>query len=179
MKLLHVAPIDGRLGSGLSYSIPALLNAQQEAGAEVKMLASGLDPEPITNAEYPIIWKRELGHLGVPDLDELVEWADLVIFHSTYIPFHWKVARTARRHRVPMVMTPRGGMNERAGRIKPIKKFFGNHVFFNHIVFGCSAVHYLTDEEATSSRHWRRPFFVVPNGVDLPSVIERTRCGGK
>lgn len=176
MKLLHVAPIDGRPGSGLTYAIPALINAQQRAGAEVKMLASGLDPESIINAEYPIIWKRELGHLGTPDLDELVDWADLVIFHSTYIPYHWKVSRNARRHRVPMVILPHGGMATGAGRIKPIKKFFGNHAFFNYIVSGCSAAHYLTSQEAENSQHWSRPFFVVPNGVAPVPVVERAEC---
>ena len=176
MKLLHVAPIDGRLGSGLSYSIPALLNAQQKAGAVVKMLASGLDPEPITNADYPIIWKLNLGDNDKPDLNELVAWADIVIFHSTYIPFHWKVARIAKRHRVPMVITPRGGMNFCAGLIKPLKKFFGNHLFFNFIVSSCSAVHYLTENEAAGSQHWKRPFFVVPNGVSAISTNERAEC---
>jgi glycosyltransferase involved in cell wall biosynthesis len=179
MKLLHVAPIDGRLGSGLTYAIPALINAQQRAGAEVKMLASGLDPEPIINAEYPIIWKRELRHLGTSGLDELADWADLVIFHSTYIPYHWKVSRIAKRHRVPMVIVPHGGMTALAGQIKRLKKVIGNYFFLNGIVRSCQAIHFLSDNEAHSSRHWKLPSFVVPNGVNLPAMIERTRSGGE
>lgn len=175
MKLLHVAPIDGRPGSGLTYAIPALINAQQRAGAAVKMLASGLDPKPITNAEYSIVWKKELGRAGQPILDELIDWSDLVIFHSTYIPFHAKVSRCARRHGVPMIITPHGGMTALAGDIKRLKKIIGNYIFFNGLVTNCRAIHFLSDNEARSSSHWQRPSFVVPNGIEQVPFSERSK----
>lgn len=165
MKLLHVAPIDGRLGSGLSYSIPALMNAQQTEGVEVQLLASYLNPENISNVDCPIIWKKDLGRAGYHRLGELLRWSDLIIFHSTYIPFHWRVARLARRLRVPMIITPRGGMSVCADSIKRHKKFLANYLFFNYIVYSCSAVHYLTEQEAAASSRWERPSFVVPNGI--------------
>lgn len=168
MRILHVAPIAGDLEQGLSYSIPDLARAQSLYGHDVAILTSAAKPWRSLQAPFPCYWKGSLGRGANPTLDELVQNCDLIVMHSTYIPFHTKVAICARRNGVPYVLVPRGGMTLGASRIKPLKKALGNILFFNYLVRKSLAVHCLTAREAQASVRWGKQIFVAGNGIALP-----------
>jgi len=163
LKVLHIAPLDGNRGSGLNRSIPALARAQADAGAEVSVLATG--PEAGMAAAEGLEGRLWNG-LSAEAFDAFLGGVDLAVFHSTYVPAHAKIAKHLRAASIPYVITPRGGMTNAAGAVKPLKKAFGNTLFFKRLVRGAEALHFLTKGEATASAHWNKPGFVVGNGVD-------------
>mgnify|MGYP006268327367 FL=1 len=97
----------------------------------------------------------------------------LVVFHSTYIPAHLKIATVCRGAGVPYILTPRAGLTDQAQARKRWKKALANRLGFGRFVRGASALHFLTPLEKSRSRTWGRPSFVVGNGIDLPNAADQ------
>jgi glycosyltransferase involved in cell wall biosynthesis len=119
---------------------------------------------------YPIIqypWDRR--DFSIQHLPEPLNQPDLVVFHSTYIPVHAKLAAWCHKHAIPYLICPRGGMTRRAQRVKRLKKIAGNILFFNQMVRNAAALHFLTTGEADASQRWQKAYLVASNGVDLPA----------
>lgn len=167
--ILHVAPIGNQLASGPAQSVPRLVQALKEHGATVGLLTTSREGIVDSPQSFPVISYRSLKAFpGLQRLPPPFSQPDLIVFHSTYIPIHAVLAREAVRHKIPYIITPRGGMTHEAQRQKALKKKMGNHLFFNNIVRHAVAIHCLTDNEAEDAQAWRRPVFVVGNGIDLP-----------
>ncbi|HBO57626.1 MAG TPA: hypothetical protein DD622_04230, partial [Opitutae bacterium] len=101
MRILHVAPIAGELGQGLSYSIPVLAHAQSLTAHEVTLLTTGSSALPSNKWAFTLFWKGDLGKRSVPELKELISQHDIVVIHSTYIPYHAVIAASANRLSIP------------------------------------------------------------------------------
>jgi glycosyltransferase involved in cell wall biosynthesis len=178
MIILHAAPVNWRKVAGLNASVPGLVAAQHaltdvEAGLLTTVVG---DSEP--PCQFPVFQAQTVcRNTGRPDLPAPFDRPDLVVFHSTYIPLHARIARYLRRTSIPYVICPRGGMTRYAQSCKRWKKMAGNLLFFNGVVRGAQAVHCLTRGEEEASNAWHVPSFVVGNGVQLPelSVVPKTR----
>ena len=173
MIILHAAPITwGRIG-GLHVSIPALVEAQNRLeGVDAALLVttpSGPTPLGLKLPLFEHTIRVDRGRLNLPSP---FDRPDLVIFHSTYIPAHARIARTLRRAAVPYIICPRGGMTHFAQQHHGWKKKLGNWLFFNRLVARARALNCLTDGEAKATRGWNRPTFIVGNGIDLPEASE-------
>lgn len=186
MILLHAAPITWGLLSGLNASVPGLVAAQNRlANVEAALVATlGMpagsaelkanDRVPL-GADFSVFGPDALRMGGAKlDLPAPFDRPDLVVFHSTYIPAHVRIARILRRLAIPYVICPRGGMTRYAQNCKWFKKRIGNLVFFNRLVAGAVALQCLTPGEAAASQGWNRPVFIAGNGVDLPDDAELT-----
>lgn len=103
---------------------------------------------------------------------------DLVVFHCPYNYVHAVIADKLRAAGIPYVICPRGGMTRNAQRYRRWKKMLGNLLFFNELVGGAAAINCLTEGEAAASRAWKRPVFVVGNGVELPDAGWLATPGG-
>lgn len=167
LSVLHVAPIWGNPSQGLTYSIPALIAAQQDAGADVALLSSANQYPSFDGMSCPIHWLRESKDQN--SIRKLISKFDLLVFHSTYIVRQVRLGELARDLGIPYVITPRGGMTRRAADRSRLKKFIANRLFYRNFVAGASAIHCLTAHEAEESQHWRRPIFVVGNGIKVHS----------
>jgi len=183
MKVLHAAALTWKDLSGPNASVPGLVAAQHALpGVQAGLLTTlpGHDPPPCS---FPVFTPdRICRRSGRFDLPGPFTRPDLVVFHSTYIPLHARIARHLRRSQIPYLICPRGGMTRYAQACKRWKKRAGNLLFFNHLVRGARAVHCLTAGEADASGDWRTPTFVLGNGVHLPdlslprlSVVNRPR----
>jgi len=174
MRVLHIAPIGADPCIGLFHSIPALVEAQQAAGAEVELITT--DHRNPLSRHLPFAadwWYGRSSSAALVDLElRIQKGIDLAVFHSTYLPVQAKMARVFKANKVPYIITPRAGMTALAGSQKRWKKRLGNWLFFNRMVRDASAIHCLTGWEAAQSRHWKRPLFVVGNGIDLPDLME-------
>ena len=186
MILLHAAPITWGSLSGLNASVPGLVAAQNKlAHVQAALVATlGLPAElaqlqpndrgPL-GADFPLFDPDALRNGGNKlDLPAPFDRPDLVVFHSTYIPAHVRIARILRRLDIPYVICPRGGMTRYAQNCKWFKKRIGNLAFFNRLVAGAVALQCLTPGEAAASRGWNRPVFIAGNGVDLPDDAQLT-----
>ncbi len=152
---------------GPYQSIPALLRAQQELGLQVALLTvpGGFSGKDLS---FPVFYKSRLSlNYRLEDLPEPFAYLDLINFHCYYQWEHAIWAMLANRNGIPYIITPRGSMTQGAQSHRRLKKIFGNLIFQDDMVAKASAIHCLTEGEASDARKWQRPVFVVPNGADL------------
>lgn len=93
------------------------------------------------------------------------------------MPLHGELARQARLRGIPYVICPRGGMTEEAIQYKPWKKWLGRKLFFDRLVSGAAAIHYLTQGELERSGDWGRPIIIAGNGVWPPDATDLATPG--
>jgi glycosyltransferase involved in cell wall biosynthesis len=178
--ILHAAPIRWGTISGPSRSVPALVAAQNRlAGVQAALIVTASGRVAAPALPFPVFGRdvgldRRRGRLRLPPP---FDRPDLVVFHSSYIYQHAMIAGRLRVAGIPYVICPRGGMTRFARHFRWWKKSLGNLLFFNHLVDGAAAVNCLTEGEAATSQTWKRPIFVVGNGVDLPDAASLATPG--
>lgn len=176
MVILHVAPISENKSSGLLYAIPPLISHQNKIhNIKVALLLSSRETIILPELyDFPIFkFNKEIKY-DLSGLKEPYNKPDLVIFHSTYIPIHYRIAMELRKKGIPYIITPHGGMTKGAQSKKVLKKKIGNIMFFNNFVSGALALHCLTNGEADETKYWNKKMFIVGNGVDVPESFQKT-----
>lgn len=171
MIVLHAAPvISGRL-AGMSASVPGLVAAQNDLPDIQAALLTTVPGGPWHGTTFPVFPVESIcRRTGRLDLPAPFDRPDLVVFHSTYIPLQARLARYLRHLAIPYVICPRGGMTWYSHKGKRWKKTAGNLLFFNRMVQGAEALHFLTHGEAEASAAWRLPSFILGNGIELPEI---------
>ncbi len=170
MIILHAAPLCWAEISGLNASLLGLVASQNRLpGVRAGMVVTHPRPGSAPGVDFPMFDRKSI--LDATDrlnLPEPFDRPDLVVFNSTYIPFHAAWAARLRRLKIPYILCPHGGMTRAAGRQRWLKKQLGNLAFFKRLVAGTEALHCLTHGEAEASAAWGKPTFVVGNGIRLP-----------
>jgi len=177
--VLHAAAImRGNIG-GAEAAVPALIAAQNRCTRVQSALLVTIPGKeslprpgfPVFDGEPPV---AKSGRLGLP---APFDRPQLVVFHGTYVPAQSAIARKLKRAGIPYVICPHGGMTRFAQATKAWKKRIANILFFNSMVKSAEALHCLTQGEAEASSQWKRPIFVVGNGVELPPKCELASPG--
>jgi len=180
MKVLHVGPVEaGFSTSGVNQSIRGSITAQAEIGIEVGLLSSSPTSSRISNEELPGVClvkgynKRHCNpwftsHKWIEQIRKEFGVPALVIFHSTYIPFHSALAIKCRKVGWPYIVVPHGGLNILAQTKKRTKKIIGNFLFLRYLVEHAVAIHAKSESSAREikSRYAVKHIFTVPNAVD-------------
>ena len=180
MKVLHVGPVAAGLStSGVNQSIRGSIAAQAELGIEVGLLSSSQSSSEISNEELPGItlirgYDKQhynpwfISHKWIEQIRKEFGVPDLVIFHSTYIPFHSALGKKCRKEGWPYIVVPHGGLNFLAQTKKRTKKIIGNFLFLRSFVEHSAAIHAKSDSSAREikSRYAVKHIFTVPNAVD-------------
>ncbi len=168
--IVHVAAIDASKISGPGASVPPLVQAQNSLDrVEAALLVSvGAGPGDAGLGLEVMHYSQLHSGGGLVAAPPPFNRPDVVVFHSTYIPAHAKLAHQLHGQGVPYIITPRGGMTRQAQDSKWLKKRIGNLLFFNTVVQHAVALHCLTENEAKETAGWNRPIFVVGNGTKLP-----------
>ncbi|NQT40954.1 MAG: hypothetical protein HQ581_25910, partial [Planctomycetes bacterium] len=145
MILLHAFPSrPGNIG-GLSQCVPSLITALNLRDDVQAALVPTVAGQPDTSeTKFPIFHRQALlGSGSKIDLPAPFHRPDLVIFHSTYIPVHARIASKLRKSGVAYVICPHGGMTRLAQNYRRWKKNLGNLLFFNRLVTHAAALHCL------------------------------------
>ena len=108
-------------------------------------------------------------------LEAEVRRFDLVHIHGLWDYAGFSAFRAAKRHNIPFVISPHGGVTERALRQKRFRKYFYMRMVQARILRSAVAIHCLGDSEVADIARLgiQAPVFVVPNGipVDLPDIF--------
>lgn len=176
MNILHIAAISFNKSSGLTYAIPPLVSAQNkiENIHSALLITSSIVDIELNSFDFPIyVYKKgnivsDLRGLPIPFNEP-----DLVIFHSTYIPIHMKIAMQLKKRNIPYIIMPHGGMTKGAQNIKKVKKKLGNILIYNKFVKYSLALHCLTEGEYEETKFWNKKMFVVSNGMFLPKEFNK------
>lgn len=180
MRILHIGPVNARrLADGLYHAIRGLVEGQAQIGLEVGLLSSlplaqGAKMENIpgvcllTNPHKPHYNPWFVSKDWVARIREEFGVPDLVIFHSTYIPFQVALAKRCRQVGWPYIFAPGGGITKVALNIKKTKKCISNILFFRSFVKHAVAVHAQSESEAIQAQsHFNiKQIIISPNGVD-------------
>lgn len=172
-----VASLDAMHG-GPSYTVPGLVRALEAWGARVSIVTGGAMVAGSDTSRYPCRMQcaRRSGLFTIGTIRKAVEHeatalgAEVVHDHGLWLASNRASARSARRLRLRLVVSPRGMLNPWALAWHPVRKRIAWRLYQQRILAGASLLHATSDLEAEGFRRLglHRPVAVVPNGVDLP-----------
>jgi glycosyltransferase involved in cell wall biosynthesis len=164
MIILHIAPIITYRVNGLRFSVPGLIRAQLSQNQTVACMN-------IKHSDQ--VFDFDMFELSdIKNLPKPFDKPDIVIFHSVY----WKeYLRLIKQIECPYVIVPRSSLTQKAQRQRRWKKWLGNVLFYNRFIRNSASIHFLTLEEAEQSNWVGHPYFIVGNGMDVPSQMEAKR----
>ena len=194
LKVLHVVPGLDPAAGGPSRSVLGLARAQAANGASVSLVTGGTatpsagemsgpgaggSSNGLLIRQGPILLQRHA--IPAPRLMSIlhrsIRTADIVHLHSLWNGVITGAAWLARRHRKPIVLSPRGMLNARN-----IKRRGGFKRWYLRLVDGrnleaLAAFHFLDETERAgcawlpSARH--KPYVIQPNGLDIDNLNRR------
>ena len=94
---------------------------------------------------------------------------DLIHGQNLWIPLYHKMARVARKHGIPYMMTPRGCLEPWCMRQKRLKKLIAFHLYQKKDLQRASCVLATAKMEADNMRALgiSTPIAIIPNGIDV------------
>jgi glycosyltransferase involved in cell wall biosynthesis len=168
--ILYVAPITHNRITGLTPAVTPLVNALQNLGVQTGLLTTSTLGRYENPELYPVVYINDLPlYPSLASMPEPLNKPDLIVFQSTYVLKHIPLVYEALQRKIPYIITPQGGMTQRAQQQKQLKKKVGNFLFFNWMVRNSAALHCLNEQEAIDvKKTWSHPVFIVGNGVNMP-----------
>lgn len=120
------------------------------------------------------------GYKGsVEAMERIIAAVSPNIIHSNglWLPYTHAAVVCARRHKIPLVIAPRGTLAPWAMNYKKWKKRLAWWLYQRQDLLAADAFHVTSEEEASHVRALglKQPTILLPNGVDLP-VLENTHA---
>ena len=84
-----------------------------------------------------------------------------------------KLYKKLIQKKIPYVIVPRASLTLEAQQQRYLKKKIGNLLYFNKFIYNASKIHYLTENEMKFSKAFRKEYFIVPNGIDIPNEYRK------
>ena len=180
MRLLHTVSAVSEEASGPSYSVVRLCESLIAQNQDVSLIT--LDWSPMCS-NYSFLKQFPLG-LGPKKLGRsptMNQWLDqnvakgkcnLIHNHGLWMMPNVYPGWAARKHHIPLMVSPRGTLSERAMKSGTIvKKFFWpliQHPSLNAV----SCFHATANSEYEDIRRmgFNQPVAVIPNGIDIPEL---------
>jgi glycosyltransferase involved in cell wall biosynthesis len=182
VKICHViAGINRNIG-GPAVTVPSLAESLAVQGVDTSILTldypwEGVLPE-VRQARLIGIqrgrWTRRLGGWCPEFKRKLNEVAkdktSLVHNHGLWLFPNYYARQVAVAHKLPLVISPRGMMEDWSMRRSRLKKRLVWHVTERGNLNAAAAFHATSASEAASIRRlgFRQPIAVIPNGVEIP-----------
>lgn len=174
MIILHFAPINMTKANGFRFSVPGLVSAQSKLNG----IYSGL----LNIKGLSVLKKKEIEKfkfdffpefVDISKLDKPYNNPDIVVFHGVYHMEYIKLYKKLIQKKIPYVIVPRASLTLEAQQQRYLKKKIGNLLYFNKFIYNASKIHYLTENEMKFSKAFRKEYFIVPNGIDIPNEYRK------
>jgi glycosyltransferase involved in cell wall biosynthesis len=176
-----IASINREVG-GPAVTVPKLSESLVEQGAKCKLITldyQGLGSQTPTrgvdviNLSAPI-WTRRMRGWSPQLRSRLLEEAagmDLLHSHGVWMFPNLYARQAAIRLGIPLVLSPRGMLEEWSLGRSRIKKSIAWRLFERANLTTAALLHATSNTEASSLRKLglRQPIAIIPNGVDLPA----------
>jgi len=187
MNVMHAVPSLGESGGGPPRSVSQLCNALCQQGNSIGIVTSVDPADPIVPLDGGISLTGLKGRgntfmdrLRAADfgcaLDSVHQTAPISVIHQHGIWLRSSHAVTSFAHdnKLPLVIAPRGMLEPWAINNSKWKKKLAWAVYQKRDLCRATAFHATALSEAESIRRlgFKQPIAVIPNGVQLPEVIE-------
>jgi glycosyltransferase involved in cell wall biosynthesis len=192
LKVLHVIDSINVAQGGPSVSVPSLAREQARLGHQVTIvcrdygyLGTMVKPEGVEIRSVPSSrWTKGQGGWGCAFrrlVEEEARKADVVHNHGLWLAANYYARRAASKAGKPLVISPRGMLEDWSLRRAVVRKFVAWQLFERENLRSAKLFHATADSEAEAIKTALRikmkikikePRIVVaPNGVDVPERI--------
>ena len=172
---------------GPSESVPALAEALARENVDVDLItcesfpqhqAPRLPDAQLVRANVLSLWARRAQWRARNNdffraLGNFARGNDTVIHdNGLWLPTNHAVATAARFSKRPLLISPRGMLSQWERQYRAWKKKIAWRIFQRSDLFGATALHATSEQEATAFRDigYDGPIAIVPNGVELPQA---------
>jgi glycosyltransferase involved in cell wall biosynthesis len=186
----HVIDSVADEASGPSYSVPSLCDALARLGDEVRLFTISDNIAGAVRYRHeqfdqdwktvPILEKMRASRALYKALDHSA--AELKVFHSHGL---WLMANiypawVAQRHKLPLVVSPRGMLGRQALQFSRYRKLAFWYALQRSALQSATCFHATSEKEYRDVRTagLRQPIAIIPNGIDLPPRREVKTFGG-
>jgi glycosyltransferase involved in cell wall biosynthesis len=175
MRIAHVlvGQYSADTANGVEKAVYSLSKTQSEAGSEVAVFALGSEvPDPSDRVRVYAMPEARLPFSLPPGLvAQLNAWnPGIVHFHSAYVPAFAKLSWILRRHQIPYVVTPHGGLSQYVLSRRPYLKRAYRVAVELPLLNNAAFVHAVGDQEDIVAYGTKAPIVVAPNGIDLSTI---------
>ena len=178
MKILYISHLSTNIAAGMNWSVPASVKAQEQIDEVLWInIADVLMPHWKDTKAYRNL--KDLGDdLKLSTLPPAFAKPDVVVFEGLYFKEYLKFAKELRKKKIPYIIVPRSSMTKQAMHNHAwLKKWIAHKLYFNKFIKGAWRIQYLTQQEADdSTKMFKTPYFIVPNGFNTPDVIKESFC---
>lgn len=166
-------------GGGPARSVPILSKGLSLVGVDTTLLTGRSEEMNThmlegTNVSVKVISKN----ISTKDLEEEVLKGnyDLIHAQNLWMPLYHKMAKIARKHGIPYIMTPRGCLEPWCMKQKRIKKLVAFHLYQKRDLQQAACILATAKMEADNIRALgiTAPIAVIPNGIDISEYKCRT-----
>jgi len=182
MRVCHIVPSLEERHGGPSKSVRALANAEATQGAQVELLATLEPGQPLAagpaDAAQVRVFPRETPQwlCRSPGLAAhlTANRADILHNHALWLLTLRYSRNAARRHDVPLVISPRGMLSGWAYRHRRWRKQLAEWLVHPGALHAATGWHATSPEERDDihALGFKQPVCVSPNGVPLPTDDE-------
>ncbi|WP_018337419.1 glycosyltransferase family 4 protein [Butyricimonas synergistica] len=169
MNILFCSSIYANKDTGLYWSIPNQVRAQGKYDNVFwyNLWMGETEEWEATNYYYSL---QDYPSGRLKDLPAPFDYPDLVVFETVYIFAFKAIVFDVWKKNIPYIIIPRSSLTAPAQKIKPVKKWIGNLLFFGKFARKALAIQYLTENEyKESGDKWNKNHVIIGNGITLPS----------
>ena len=166
-------------GGGPARSVPILAKGLSKVGVDTTLF-SGRSEEMNTHmVEGSDVCVRIVpANMSVVEMEKEILKGNFDLIHAQnlWMPFYHKMARIARKHGIPYIMTPRGCLEPWCMRQKRIKKLLAFHLYQKKDLQRAACILATANMEAENIRALgiTAPIAIIPNGIDISEYKCRT-----
>lgn len=177
MNILFISSLSSNIAAGMSWSVPASVEAQSKIDNVLWVNVSDAYIEHWSKVQSYHNYKEfgEEAHLRV--LPHPFDNPDCIVFEGLYDGVSPRLAKEARDLNVPYIIIPRSALTKQAqNNHAKWKKRVANLLIFNHYIHRAASIQYLTEAEMRDSGiSWNKNYFILPNGFKTPEK-QKSSC---
>ena len=168
---IFTTSIDKR-GGGPARSVPILAKGLSQVGVETTLLTghtAEMNTHLVDGTEVKI--EEVSPNISIQNLEKVILAGryDLVHGQNLWMPLYNKMARIARKHDIPYMMTPRGCLEPWCMKQKRLKKVLAFHLYQKNDLQNAACILATAQMEADNIRALgiTTPIAIIPNGIDV------------
>jgi glycosyltransferase involved in cell wall biosynthesis len=184
MKIVQATSSIELASAGTTYCVTRLAEALAERGHDVELIATSRTPRELQQGGLRVrecqrdfqAWPWSAQVMASRAFAEYMDRAAAsgAIVHSNGL---WRLpniypSRTARRHGVPLVISPHGMLAKAALAFSSRKKKVFDALFQRQALLTADCFHATSDEEVDEIRNYglSQPVALIPHGIDVPAM---------